>query len=58
MRLHMEQVALNWWMSRVMPGQKIDDSALAIIADVPWCAAWSDVRHACRREGWMTMRSL
>ena len=58
MRLQVEQVALNWWMSRVMPGQKIADSALAVIADVPWSAAWSDVRHACRRDGGMTMRSL
>ena len=30
------QLALVAWMSLVMPGQKIDDSAFAIMVDVPW----------------------
>ena len=34
--LQRKQLALVAWMSLVMPGQKIDDSALEIMVDVPW----------------------
>ena len=52
------QLALAAWMSFVMPGQKIDASALDVMADVPWWAACRADRHAGRREGGMTIRSL
>ena len=31
--LHEER---SWWMSAVMPGQKIEVSARAVMAEVPW----------------------
>ena len=34
--LQCEQLALETWMSFVMPDQKIDASAFDVIADVPW----------------------
>ena len=33
-------------MSFVMPGQKTDESALASILSVPWCAEWSVEKFA------------
>ena len=45
-------------MSFVMPGQKIEASALAVIAEVPWWAACRAERHVGLSEGGMTMRSL
>ncbi len=36
------------WMSAVMPGQNMDDSAFAIMCDVPWWAACRADRHVCR----------
>ena len=31
-------------MSVDIPGQNIEDSALACIAVIPWCAAWRESR--------------
>ena len=45
-------------MSCVMPGQKTEDSALAIIADVPWWAACSAARQLGLRDDGITMQSL
>ena len=47
MRLQVEHVALNWWMSRVMPGQKIADSVhrrRALVCGMERC-------EACLSEG-------
>ena len=52
------QFALVSCMSFVMPGQKIDASAFAVIADVPWWAACRAERHVGLSEGGMTMWSL
>ncbi len=40
-----EQLVRVAWMSCVMPGQKMDDSAFEIILAVPWWAAWRADRH-------------
>ena len=45
-------------MSLVMPGQKMDASAFAVMAEVPWWAACSAERHVGLRDGGMTIRSL
>ena len=45
-------------MSSIIPGQNIDVSALAVIIDTPWCAAWRAASTACRSAGGMMMRSL
>ena len=45
-------------MSSVMPGQNTEDSALAIMADVPWWAACSAAKQVGLRDGGMMMRSL
>ena len=36
MRLHVEHEDRVWWISAVMPGQKIAASARAVMAEVPW----------------------
>ena len=56
--LQCRQFALVACMSFVMPGQKIEASALAVIAEVPWWAACRAERHVGLSEGGMTMRSL
>ena len=50
--------ALVAWIFEEIPGQKMEDSALAVIADVPWWAACSADKHLDLREGRTTMRSL
>ena len=45
-------------MSCVMPGQRMEDSALAIIVDVPWWAACSAAKQSGLRDGGITMQSL
>ena len=50
--------ALVAWISEEIPGQKMEDSALAVIADVPWWASCSTDKHLDLREGGTTMRSL
>lgn len=44
-------------MSLVIPGQKIEDSALAVIRLVPWCAACRASGQVCRRHGGMMILS-
>ena len=36
------------WISEEIPGQKMEDSALAVIADVPWAFCTSDQVTDCR----------
>ena len=55
--LQCEQFALMVCMAFVMPGQKIDASAFAVIAEVLWWAACRADRHVGLSEGEMTMRS-
>ena len=43
--------ALVAWISEEIPGQKMEDSALAVITDVPWWAACSADKHLDLREG-------
>ena len=45
-------------MVGVIPGQKTDDSARAVIAVTPWCAEWREARISCLRDAGTTMRSL
>ena len=45
-------------MAFVMPGQKIDASAFAVIAEVPWWEACRADGHVGLSEGGMTMRFL
>ena len=45
-------------MSSVMPGQNMEDSALAIMAEVPWWAACSAARQSDLRDSGITMQSL
>ena len=42
-------------MSFVMPGQKIDASAFAVMAEVPWWEACRAERHMGRSEGGMVL---
>ena len=58
MRLQLSHSALVAWMAAVMPGQKIEAAALAIMSDVPWWAACSEVRHVFLRALGMMTRSL
>ena len=45
-------------MSSVMPGQNTEDSALTIMAEVPWWGVCNAIRQSCLRDGGMTMQSL
>jgi len=58
MRLQGPHESLVCPMSLVIPGQKIDCSALAIIADVPWCAACRAERQSFLRDAGMTSLSF
>ena len=42
-------------MSSVIPGQNTENSALVIMAEVPWWAACNAVRQSCLRDGGMIM---
>ena len=57
-RLQWLQWSLTAFMAEVMPGQKMNASARAIIAVTPWCAECNVVRTFSRRDGGMTIRSL
>ena len=37
--------------SSVIPGQKTEKSALAIMAEVPWWAGGNALRQSCLRDG-------
>ena len=53
MRLQWLQWLQPWLvevMSSVMLGQNMEDSALAIMAEVPWWAACNAVRQSCLRD--------
>ena len=52
------QFARRAVMAGVMPGQKTDDSARAVIEVTPWWAEWRISSICCRSESGMTMRSL
>jgi len=52
------QFALVACMSFVMPGQKIDASTFAVIAEVPWWAACRAERQVGLSEDGMTTPSL
>ena len=58
MRLQWEQRSRSAVMAGVMPGQKMVDSALAVIDVTPWWAECNVVNIASLREGGITMRSL
>ena len=57
MLLQIEHLSLRVLMSVVMPGQYMDDFALAVMPVIPWCAAWSASRQVGRSEVGMTIRS-
>ena len=52
------QFARRAVMAGVMPGQKTDDSARAVIEVTSWWAEWRISSICCRSEGGMTMQSL
>ena len=54
----LSHLSLVAWISVVTLGQNTDASALAIMWDVSWWAAWSDLRKVLRRFGGITTRSL
>ena len=58
MRLQCSQLARVMWMSLVIPGQKMDVSARAIMDDTPWWAAWRAVRQCGLMDGGITILSL
>ena len=56
--LQEEQASLVLAMSALMPGQKMNWPALAVMADVPWWAECRALRHAFLRGGGITRRPL
>ena len=57
-RSHWLQLSLMFLISVVIPGQKTEDSALAIMPLVPWWAEWRVDSTLDRRAGGTNTRSL
>lgn len=58
MRLQWLQLFLTDIMAVVKLNQNIEVSALEIMEDAPWWAAWSAAKQSCRRDGGITTQSL
>ena len=57
-RLQWLQFSRTAFMAGVMPGQKMDASARAIMEVTPWCAECNVARMFSRSSGGITTRSL
>lgn len=55
--MHSRQLLLVEEMSLVMPGQKMELVALAVMPLMPWWAACKASRQVCRRESGTTILS-
>ena len=51
MRLHSRQDRRTEAMAGVIPGQKTEPSARAVIAVTPWWAEWRDANISDRKDG-------